>query len=834
MPEKSNGRPQLWQDYRKGTDIEALILSFKNQLKYTMIKDKYTATNWDRFYSIAKVVMDRLVEGWIKTQQTYYAKDVKRVYYLSLEFLIGRLLGSNLLNLMMYKETQEAMESLNLNINDLRNFEVDAGLGNGGLGRLAACFLDSIATLGLPGYGYGIRYDFGIFKQIIRDGCQVEIPDEWLKFGNPWEIARPDFAFDVHFYGKAEHKPGRKNEIKPPWTGYQTVLGVPYDTPIPGYNNNTVNTLRLWSAKASEEFDLSIFNYGDYISAVENKTLSEVISKVLYPNDNLLEGKELRLKQEYFFVSCSLQDIIRRYSKFHDNFEDLPNKAAIQLNDTHPALGIAEMMHILVDNNNLPWKKAWEITEKTFSYTNHTLLPEALEKWPVSLIQNLLPRHMQIIYEINKRFLKKASIKFFNNREKISNISLIEEGDERQVRMANLAVVGSHSVNGVAELHTKLLTKSVLKDFYAFCPEKFNNKTNGITQRRWLLLANPGLSELITDKIGSGWITNLSELKKLEKFSQDKDFQKDFMNIKMDNKKTLSKMILDETGISVNPEAIFDIQIKRMHEYKRQLLNVLHIIKLYLQMRKNPKLDITPRVFIFGGKSAPGYHMAKLIIKFITSVAEVVNNDPIISDKLKVVFYPNYRVSVAEKLFPAADISEQISTAGMEASGTGNMKFTLNGALTIGTLDGANVEIRKEVGNENFFLFGNTVEDLDKLKQKGYNPWDYYHKNEEIKEIIDIINSDFFSPDNTELFKPIYDTLMTWGDRYFLLADFASYSETHMEIDKTYRKKDKWAKMAIINVANSGKFSSDRTISDYAREIWKVKPVPIELTEEKE
>ncbi|MCK5266981.1 MAG: glycogen/starch/alpha-glucan family phosphorylase, partial [Spirochaetes bacterium] len=478
--------------------------------------------------------------------------------------------------------------------------------------------------------------------------------------------------------------------------------------------------------------------------------------------------------------------------------------------------------------------KAWEITEKTFSYTNHTLLPEALEKWPVSLIQNLLPRHMQIIYEINKRFLKKASIKFFNNREKISNISLIEEGDERQVRMANLAVVGSHSVNGVAELHTKLLTKSVLKDFYAFCPEKFNNKTNGITQRRWLLLANPGLSELITDKIGSGWITNLSELKKLEKFSQDKDFQKDFMNIKMDNKKTLSKMILDETGISVNPEAIFDIQIKRMHEYKRQLLNVLHIIKLYLQMRKNPKLDITPRVFIFGGKSAPGYHMAKLIIKFITSVAEVVNNDPIISDKLKVVFYPNYRVSVAEKLFPAADISEQISTAGMEASGTGNMKFTLNGALTIGTLDGANVEIRKEVGNENFFLFGNTVEDLDKLKQKGYNPWDYYHKNEEIKEIIDIINSDFFSPDNTELFKPIYDTLMTWGDRYFLLADFASYSETHMEIDKTYRKKDKWAKMAIINVANSGKFSSDRTISDYAREIWKVKPVPIELTEEKE
>ena len=834
MPEKSNGRPQLWQDYRKGTDIEALILSFKNQLKYTMIKDKYTATNWDRFYSIAKVVMDRLVEGWIKTQQTYYAKDVKRVYYLSLEFLIGRLLGSNLLNLMMYKETQEAMESLNLNINDLRNFEVDAGLGNGGLGRLAACFLDSIATLGLPGYGYGIRYDFGIFKQIIRDGCQVEIPDEWLKFGNPWEIARPDFAFDVHFYGKAEHKPGRKNEIKPPWTGYQTVLGVPYDTPIPGYNNNTVNTLRLWSAKASEEFDLSIFNYGDYISAVENKTLSEVISKVLYPNDNLLEGKELRLKQEYFFVSCSLQDIIRRYSKFHDNFEDLPNKVAIQLNDTHPALGIAEMMHILVDNNNLPWKKAWEITEKTFSYTNHTLLPEALEKWPVSLIQNLLPRHMQIIYEINKRFLKKASIKFFNNREKISNISLIEEGDERQVRMANLAVVGSHSVNGVAELHTKLLTKSVLKDFYAFCPEKFNNKTNGITQRRWLLLANPGLSELITDKIGSGWITNLSELKKLEKFSQDKDFQKDFMNIKMDNKKTLSKMILDETGISVNPEAIFDIQIKRMHEYKRQLLNVLHIIKLYLQMRKNPKLDITPRVFIFGGKSAPGYHMAKLIIKFITSVAEVVNNDPIISDKLKVVFYPNYRVSVAEKLFPAADISEQISTAGMEASGTGNMKFTLNGALTIGTLDGANVEIRKEVGNENFFLFGNTVEDLDKLKQKGYNPWDYYHKNEEIKEIIDIINSDFFSPDNTELFKPIYDTLMTWGDRYFLLADFASYSETHMEIDKTYRKKDKWAKMAIINVANSGKFSSDRTISDYAREIWKVKPVPIELTEEKE
>lgn len=832
MGSRKEERPALWQEYHKGMDIDSIVLSFKNHVRYTMAKDEYTANDWDNYYSVARVVMDRLIERWIATQQTYYDVDAKRIYYLSLEFLIGRLLGNNLINLMMFDQTRQALEKQGLKMSAIRDVETDAGLGNGGLGRLAACFLDSMATLELPGYGYGIRYDFGIFKQVIANGYQVEKPDEWLRFGNPWEIARPEFRFDVHFGGRVENRPQKSGQFNPAWVNYQTVIGVPFDTPVPGYNNNTVNTLRLWSARASEGFNLEIFNDGDYVAAVEHKILSEVISKVLYPNDNIFEGKELRFKQEYFFVSCSLQDIVRRFKKTHgDNFEKFPHKVAIQLNDTHPALGIAELMYILHDREQLPWDKAWEITRQTFAYTNHTLLPEALEKWPVYLFEKILPRHLQIVYEINRRFLKEVSIRFSNNQEKISRLSLIEEGQEKQVRMANLCVVGSHSVNGVAELHTELIKTNIMKEFFELYPDRFNNKTNGITQRRWLLKSNPRLARLISSKIGDKWIIDLEELRKLEPFAEDKKFRQLFREIKHKNKDALAAGIRKKTGINIQPDAIFDVQIKRIHEYKRQLLNVLHIILLYNRLRKNPRLDIHPRVFIFGGKSAPGYHMAKLIIKLINSVADAVNNDTHINDKLKVYFYPNYRVSVAEKLFPASDVSEQISTAGMEASGTGNMKFALNGALTIGTLDGANIEIRQEVGEDNFFLFGHTVEELDDMRQKGYNPWEYYNNNQEIKDVLDLINSDYFCPDQPNQFRPIFDSLLTWGDRYFHLADLIDYTEKQQEIDKAYRDQENWSRMAILNVARMGKFSSDRTIKQYAEEIWQAPPVSINLEE---
>jgi len=821
---------KVMSDYHKGMDAESIIQSFQNHLKYTMGKDEYTATDWDRFYSVSRAVMDRLIERWIATQQTYYNKDAKRVYYLSLEFLIGRLLGSNIMNLMMFDETKEALDKIGLNIQDIRDVEVDAGLGNGGLGRLAACFLDSMATLELPAYGYGIRYEFGIFKQLIKDGHQIEIPDEWLKFGNPWEIARPESAFEVKFGGHVENRPDKKNEINPTWVNYNTVLGIPYDTPIPGYNNNTVNTLRLWGAKASEEFDLEIFNYGDYMAAVENKNLSEGISKVLYPNDNIYEGKELRFKQEFFFVSCTIQDILRRFKKTHgNNFDKLPEKVAIQLNDTHPALGIPELMHILVDEEKLSWDKAWAITTKTFAFTNHTLLPEALEKWPLELFNKILPRHLQIVYEINRRFMRDVSSKFFNDFDKIARLSLIEEGDEKQVRMANISVVGSHSVNGVAALHTELLKANVLNDFYDYSPEKFNNKTNGITPRRWLLKANPGLSKLITKTIGTKWTTDLSELKKLEKFAEDKDFVKEFQEIKYENKKILAEMIFGETGYTVDPKAIFYVQIKRIHEYKRQLLTVLSVVMKYLKIKANPKKKFYPQVFIFGGKSAPGYKTAKLIIKLINSVADVINNDKDIKGKLKVIFYPNYRVSVAEKLFPGSDVSVQVSTAGKEASGTGNMKFTLNGALTIGTLDGANVEIREEVGKDNFYLFGKNVDELEKISAKGYDPRKIYENDMLIKEALDLINSDFFTSGKPELFRPLFDSLVNWGDEYFLLEDINDYLAKQDLIEKDFQDQANWTRMAIINVANTGKFSSDRTIAEYAKEIWNVKAVPIKL-----
>lgn len=829
------GVRSVLKEHREGADAKSIKISFAKHLKYSMVKDEYSATELDKLFSLALTVRDRLVEKWIKTQQRYYeTQDVKRVYYLSLEFLIGRMLINNIINLRIDKEVRKAMEDIGIDIEKLAELEEDPGLGNGGLGRLAACFLDSLATLEYPAYGYGIRYEFGIFKQVFQNGYQVEKPEEWLKFGNPWEIERPEYSVPVKFYGRV-HSYVKDGKLKFEWVDTQDVLAVPYDTPIVGYDTNTVNTLRLWSARASEEFDLQIFNHGDYIKAVENKNLSEVISKVLYPNDNIYEGKELRLKQEYFFVSASLQDIIRRFKKqFGNNFELFPDKVAIQLNDTHPALAIPELMRILVDIEELPWEKAWDITVKTFGYTNHTVMPEALEKWEVTLIERLFPRHLQIINEINRRFLNEVSIRF-NDLNKIRNVSIFEEGPSKMVRMANLCVIGSHSVNGVSELHTNILKNSVMKDFYDIFPEKFNNKTNGVTQRRWLLLANPGLANLITEAIGDKWTKDLYELRKLEKFVNDRSFLDKFHEVKQKNKERLAKYVKDICNVKIDPATIFDVQVKRLHEYKRQLLNAMHIIYLYNQIKDNPNLDIYPRTFIFGAKAAPGYYMAKLIIKLINSIAETINKDKAVNEKIKVVFIPNYNVSLAEKIIPAANVSEQISTAGKEASGTGNMKFALNGAITIGTLDGANVEIMEEVGEDNIFIFGLKAEEVAELRMSGrYNPYEIYNSNPHIKRILDMINSSYFAPKEQGIFEPIYNSLLfgrggSAPDEYFLLADFDSYKDTHAKIDSLYRDKYEWNKKALLNTARMGKFSSDRTIKEYAEEIWKVKPVRVEI-----
>ncbi|MGC8766458.1 MAG: glycogen/starch/alpha-glucan phosphorylase [Brevinematia bacterium] len=826
---------KVLKEYKKSNDVKSIKISFAEHIKYSMIKDEYSATELDKLFSLSLAIRDRLVEKWTKTQQRYYkTDDVKRVYYLSLEFLIGRLLINNIINLRIDEEVRKAMNDIGIDLDKLAELEEDPGLGNGGLGRLAACFLDSLATLEYPAYGYGIRYEFGIFKQVIENGYQVERPEEWLKFGNPWEIERPEYAVPVKFYGRV-HSYVKGGELKFEWVDTNDVLAVPYDTPIVGYDTNTVNTLRLWSAKASEEFDLQIFNHGDYIKAVENKNLSEVISKVLYPNDNIYEGKELRLKQEYFFVSASLQDIIRRFKKqFGNNFEVFPDKVAIQLNDTHPALAIPELMRILIDIENLPWDKAWDITVRTFGYTNHTVMPEALEKWEIGLIERLFPRHLQIINEINRRFLNEVSIRF-NDINKIRNVSIFEEGHIKMVRMANLCVIGSHSVNGVSELHTNILKNSVMKDFYDIFPQKFNNKTNGITQRRWLLLANPGLARLITDSIGDKWVKDLYELKKLEKFADDKAFLDKFYQVKQENKERLAKYVKEVCGVKLDPQSIFDVQVKRLHEYKRQLLNAMHIIYLYNLIKDNPNVDIYPRTFIFGAKAAPGYYKAKLIIKLINSIAETINKDKSVCEKLKVVFIPNYNVSLAEKIIPAANVSEQISTAGKEASGTGNMKFALNGALTVGTLDGANVEIMEEVGEDNIFIFGLKAEEVLELRISGrYNPMDIYNSKPYIKKILDMINSSYFAPKEPGIFEPLYNSLLFGSggsapDEYFLLADFDSYKDTHEKVDKLYRDKYEWNKKALLNTARMGKFSSDRTIKEYAEDIWKIKPVYVDL-----
>ncbi|MBN1697425.1 MAG: glycogen/starch/alpha-glucan phosphorylase [Spirochaetales bacterium] len=814
----------------QGTDIASIQRSFVNHLEYSLAKDEYSATQLDCYKAIALTVRDRLIERWIETQQTYYRKDVKRIYYLSMEYLIGRTLGNSLINLGLYDVVQKAMKELGYDLEELRHMESDAGLGNGGLGRLAACFMDSMATLELPAYGYGIRYEFGIFSQQIKDGYQIEKPDHWLRYGNIWEIERPEYLYPVHFYGRINQYYDKDNNLKTEWIDTQQIMAIANDIPVPGYRNNTVNNMRLWSAKATRDFHFEYFNHGDYEKAVSEKVQSETISKVLYPNDNVNLGKMLRLKQEYFFVSATLQDIIRRYKKTNTkDFGNFPDKVAIQLNDTHPALAIAELMRILIDIEDIEWGRAWEITVATFAYTNHTILPEALEKWPVFLLEQLLPRHLQIIYEINYRLLQQISKKNPNNLEKMRRMSIIEEGQEKRVRMANLSIMGSHSVNGVAELHTDILKKQIFRDFYEEWPERFNNKTNGITQRRWLRLCNPGLSGLITEKIGDRWITDLYDLKKILPYSDDPAFRKVFQAVKKRNKEELAAYIERHNGIVVNPDSLFDVHIKRIHEYKRQLLNALHIITFANWLIEHGDADVVPRTMIFAGKAAPGYYMAKLIIKLINAIAEAVNNDPRIGDKLKIVFLENYSVTLAQKIIPAADLSEQISTAGTEASGTGNMKFALNGALTIGTLDGANVEISEAVGRENMFIFGMTSEEVEKRRAEGYNPWDCYHANAELKKAIDMINSGYFSKTKVYLFRPIIESLLDNGDRYMLLADYPDYVECQKKVSAAYRDRKRWIQMAVRNVGNMGRFSTDRTIREYTEDIWKVKPIPITI-----
>ncbi|XP_055916787.1 glycogen phosphorylase [Eupeodes corollae] len=828
-------KPQTDADRRKQISVRGIVevgnvtevkKSFNRHLHYTLVKDRNVATSRDYYFALANTVKDNMVSRWIRTQQHYYEKDPKRVYYLSLEYYMGRSLQNTMINLGIQSECEEAMYQIGLDIEALEEMEEDAGLGNGGLGRLAACFLDSMATLGLAAYGYGIRYEYGIFAQKIRNGEQVEEPDDWLRYGNPWEKARPEFMLPVNFYGRVIDEAGGKK-----WVDTQVVYAMPYDNPIPGYGNNVVNTLRLWSAKSPIDFNLKFFNDGDYIQAVLDRNLAENISRVLYPNDNFFEGKELRLKQEYFMCAATLQDIIRRYksSKFgsreavRNNFDHFPDKVAIQLNDTHPSLAIPELMRILLDEERLPWDKAWEITTKTCAYTNHTVLPEALERWPVSLLESILPRHLQIIYHINFLHMEEVKKHFNGDMERMRRMSCVEEDGEKRINMAHLSIVGSHAVNGVAAIHSQILKDALFHDFYEMTPKKFQNKTNGITPRRWLLLCNPGLSDLICEKIGDEWPVHLEQLAALKKWAKDPNFQRNVARVKQENKLRLAEHLEADYKIKVNPASMFDIQVKRIHEYKRQLLNCLHIITMYNRIKKDPSAKFTPRTVMIGGKAAPGYYVAKQIIKLICAVGNVVNNDPIVGDKLKVIFLENYRVTLAERIMPAADLSEQISTAGTEASGTGNMKFMLNGALTVGTLDGANVEMAEEMGNENIFIFGMTVDEVEALKKKGYNAYDYYNSNPEIKQCVDQIQGGFFSPSNPNEFKNIADILLKY-DSYYLLADFAAYIKAQDLVSKTYQDQSKWLEMSINNIASSGKFSSDRTIAEYAREIWGVEP----------
>ena len=796
------------------------------RVTYLVGKNPDTATTRDWFNATAYVIRDHMVDHWMATTQNYYRKDVKRVYYFSLEFLMGRTLMNSLLNLNLDIPAKKALSDIGVKMEDIRSMEYDAGLGNGGLGRLAACFLDSMATLNLPGFGYGIRYEYGMFMQTIEGGRQVEHPDNWLRYGNPWEFPRPEVLYHVSFNGRVVDYIKEDGKTRHCWEDSDDVMAMAYDTPIPGFGTSTVNKIRLWTAKSTRDFDLGLFNAGNYIKSVEDKNETENISKVLYPNDTTSMGRELRLKQQYFFVCASLQDVLKRYAKQHKDLDGLPDKVAIQLNDTHPSIAIPELMRVLTDLHHMEWEKAWDITVRTFSYTNHTLMPEALETWSVEMFEKILPRHMQIIYQINQLFLNEVMHRHPGDMNLMGRMSIIDEGGGRRIRMAHLAIVGSHKVNGVAQIHSDLMRQTIFSDFDKFYPGKFVNMTNGITPRRWLNQANPRLAKLISERIGCNWIKDLMQLQQLAKLTADAKFVKDFSEVKRANKVRFAEFLKTNFQIDVNVDSLFDVQIKRIHEYKRQLLNLLHVATLYNRIRHNPDADYVPRTVFFAGKSAPGYYMAKLIIKLINDVADIVNNDPVVRGRLKVVFVPNYNVSSAEIIIPAADLSEQISTAGTEASGTGNMKLALNGALTIGTLDGANVEIRDEVGEDNIFIFGLTTDEVASLRETGYNPRDYYEANKDLKEVLDMIASGYFSMDEPDRFKPIVDTLLQNGDHYLLLADYASYIACQLKVEDAYRNQNTWVKKAILNVANMGKFSSDRTILQYAEQIWNAKQVP--------
>ena len=812
------------------SDKEALKQAFLRNLFNVQGKFPALATRHDFYLALAYAVRDQLLERWISTAAIYTAQKSRTVAYLSAEFLMGPHLGNNLVNLGLYDEVKQAVAELGLDLNELLREEPEPGLGNGGLGRLAACFLDSLATLEIPSLGYGIRYEFGIFEQAIVDGWQVERTDKWLRYGNPWEIVRPEWAIEVKLGGHTERYLDPQGRSRSRWVPARTVLGIPYDTPILGYRINTANTLRLWRAEAPESFDFAQFNRGDYYKAVEHKVTSENLTKVLYPNDEPLQGKQLRLEQQYFFVSCSLQDMLRIMKVQRIQLERFHEKFTVQLNDTHPAIAVAELMRLLVDERDLNWDLAWHITERTFAYTNHTLLPEALERWPLALFGSLLPRHLEIIYEINARFLDEVRLRYLDDTDRLARLSLIDESGERYVRMAHLACVGSHAINGVAVLHSELLKQDVLKDFHELWPHKFTNVTNGVTPRRWVALANPRLTGLISEAIGGDWVKDLERLRALEPLAEDATFGARWRAVKRAEKHHFAMFVRGLTGVGVDPDSLFDVQVKRIHEYKRQHLNALHIVRQYLQLKTDPACDLPPCTFIFAGKAAPGYHMAKLIIRLINAIGQAVNRDPATRDRLRVVFLPNFNVSNGQRIYPAADLSEQISTAGKEASGTGNMKFAMNGALTIGTLDGANIEIREEVGAENFFLFGHTAEEVRAIQAAGYRPMDLYHADPMLGEVIDLIRGGFFSRGDAELFRPLVDNLLH-HDPYLVLADFDAYSTCQQAVGRAWLDPAHWTRMSILNVARSGKFSSDRSIADYAREIWKAEPVRIHLLE---
>ncbi len=809
---------------------EQLAESIRHHVRYSRCKDWAVATDYDKLVGLSKALNDLVVDRMIATQNEYLARDVKRMYYLSLEFLIGRLLTSNALALNLGPAVVEALQLLDLAPARLAALEPDAGLGNGGLGRLAACFLDSLATQEYPGYGYGIRYEHGMFRQEFANGWQQESPDDWLKYGCPWEMVRPEYAVPVLAYGRIENVAGAHGgPARPVWLDWQMFEGIPYDLPVLGYGVNTVNFLRLWSSRATQGFRLDVFNQGDYVRAVEEKNWAENISKVLYPSDNTSAGRELRLLQEYFLVACSLRDLLRRHLKNHRTTERFAERNAIQMNDTHPVLAVAELMRLFVDEHDMPWEPAWEQTVRTLGYTNHTLLPEALEKWPVPLMERVLPRHLQIIYEINRRFLTQVAEVYPGDTDRLRRMSVIEEGDVKQVRMAHLGIVGSHSVNGVARLHTELVKTRLVPDFASLWPERFNNKTNGVTQRRWLLQCNPGLAALVTGAIGDRWLREPEHLQELEPQADDPAFCEAFLAVKRSQKQALAQVIRERTGVQVDPAALFDVQIKRLHEYKRQLLNALHIMTLYRRIKEQPGFSSTPRVCLFGAKAAPGYHMAKRIIKLINELAATINNDPQVGDRLKVVFLPDYCVSLAEQIVPAADLSEQISAAGTEASGTGNMKLALNGALTIGTWDGATIEIAEAVGADNIFIFGHKAEELEALRAGGYDPWAWLARDPELWAVVGMLQANTFCRSSPGLFEDVYRALTEWGDRYFHLADYRDYVETQARAADLFGRPGEWARKAVLNVARTGHFSSDRTIREYAGEIWGLQPVPIRM-----